>query len=440
MDSEVVATTDGRHYRPVVALRVPVRYPALAVLGSRIYVFGGLGANGRPSDAVQLVDPAGRTARVVGRLPRPLEGAAAGSLGGTIYLAGGRTAAGPTKAVYAFQPRGASFLRAGSLRVGVAYAGAAVSNGRLWIVGGESRRPAADRRRPDGRPEPGLRQSRRSGRRVAVRRRQAADRRPGQRPAAPPRRPRQSRLEIPVARAGGATRRLLLPRRRLLHPPRDRDRLQPGGQPHDRRDRLSVGAHRLPVRAPAQSGNCRRVPQHPRRHIRARQRPDERRRRRELPRPHHRPAHEARRPPDRHAGPLRARPAGRARLAERRHAPRERQPARLGDQRQLDRRAHALGTEGLGRAPRDRLPLGSAAARARTATSSPTTSTREGSSSSTGAAGSCTATSPRAASACSITRPSSSGFLPASSWSTTTTTTGWSRSTRRPGLSSGSTG
>ena len=119
-------------------LPVPVRYPALAGLGSRIYVFGGLDANGRPSGAVQVVDPAGGTARVVGRLPRPLDGAAAGVLGGTIYLAGGRTAAGPTKAVYAFQPRGTSFLRAGSLRVAVAYAGAAVSDGRLWIVGGES--------------------------------------------------------------------------------------------------------------------------------------------------------------------------------------------------------------------------------------------------------------------------------------------------------------
>jgi len=146
MDREVVAPTDGRAYRNVAALPVPVRYPALAVLGSRIYVFGGLGANGRPSDAVQLVDPAGRTAHVVGRLPRPLEGGAAGVLGGTIYLAGGRTAAGPTRAVYAFRPRGSSFLRAGSLRVGVAYAGAAVSNGRLWIVGGESsgQRPIAD--------------------------------------------------------------------------------------------------------------------------------------------------------------------------------------------------------------------------------------------------------------------------------------------------------
>ena len=36
MDSEVVATTDGRRYRPVVALPVPVRYPARAGRGARI--------------------------------------------------------------------------------------------------------------------------------------------------------------------------------------------------------------------------------------------------------------------------------------------------------------------------------------------------------------------------------------------------------------------
>ena len=138
MDPEVVSTTDGRSYRPVVALPVPVRYPALAVLGSRIYVFGGLGSNGKPSDAVQLVDPGRRTARVVGRLPVPLSGAAAGVLDGTIYLAGGGTASAPAGAIYAFEPRGSSFLRAGSLQVPVANAGSAVRGGRLWIVGGET--------------------------------------------------------------------------------------------------------------------------------------------------------------------------------------------------------------------------------------------------------------------------------------------------------------
>ena len=138
MDAEVTSTTDGHSYRAVAALPVALRYPALAVLGSQIYVFGGLRANGHPSNAVQLVDPANRTAHVVGHLPKALDGAAAGVLGGTIYLAGGRTAAGPTSAVYAFQPGNASFLRAGSLRIPTAYAGAAVSDGRLWIVGGES--------------------------------------------------------------------------------------------------------------------------------------------------------------------------------------------------------------------------------------------------------------------------------------------------------------
>jgi len=138
MDREVVSTTDGHRYRAVAPLPVPVRYPALAVLGSRIYVFGGLGANGHPTAAVQLVEPAKRTARVVGRLPVPLDGAAAGVLGGTIYLAGGHKASGLTQAIYAFEPHGGTFLRAGSLRVATANGGAAVSDGRLWIVGGET--------------------------------------------------------------------------------------------------------------------------------------------------------------------------------------------------------------------------------------------------------------------------------------------------------------
>ncbi len=139
MDPEVLATTDGRRFHPVTELPVPVRYPAVAALGSSVYVFGGLGANGRPVDTVERIDPGTSDARVVGHLPRPLSAAAAGTIDGTIYLAGGRTLRGPTSAVYAFEPRGARLLRAGSLRVPVANAGAAVTGGRLWIVGGETR-------------------------------------------------------------------------------------------------------------------------------------------------------------------------------------------------------------------------------------------------------------------------------------------------------------
>jgi hypothetical protein len=146
MDREVVATTNGRGYRAVASLPVPVRYPALAAVGSRIYVFGGLRASGHPTAAVQVVDTGRRTARVVGHLPVPLDGASAGVLDGTIYLAGGDRGASPRAAIYAFEPRGSSFLRAGSLRVPVANAGSAVRHGRLWIVGGETRggRPTSD--------------------------------------------------------------------------------------------------------------------------------------------------------------------------------------------------------------------------------------------------------------------------------------------------------
>jgi hypothetical protein len=139
LNREVVVTTDGHAYRNVAALPVPVRYPALAAVGSSIYVFGGQLANGHPTGAVQVVDTQARTVRVVGHLPKPLDGASAGLLNGTIYLAGGHTATGPAGAIYAYQPNGSSFLRAGTLRVPVAYAGAAVTRGRLWIVGGEGR-------------------------------------------------------------------------------------------------------------------------------------------------------------------------------------------------------------------------------------------------------------------------------------------------------------
>jgi N-acetylneuraminic acid mutarotase len=139
MDRQVLATNDGRIYRGVASLAVPVRYPAVAALGARIYIFGGLDQSGHPVRAVQLVEPGSHTAKVVGSLPAPLAAAAAGVLGRTIYLVGGVTPAGaPSRRVYAYDPQSRAFSRAASLRVAVGNAGAAVSGGRLWIVGGET--------------------------------------------------------------------------------------------------------------------------------------------------------------------------------------------------------------------------------------------------------------------------------------------------------------
>jgi hypothetical protein len=142
LDPEVLSTTDGLHFSPVAALPVPVRYPAAAALDGKIYVFGGQNSQGRPVPTVQVVDPVSRTASVVGELPQAVAGAVAMDLGGTIYLAGGEPAAGPsslrpTADIYAYDAPSHRLLRAGSLPVPVSNAAVAVLGRRAWIVGGE---------------------------------------------------------------------------------------------------------------------------------------------------------------------------------------------------------------------------------------------------------------------------------------------------------------
>jgi hypothetical protein len=154
-DANVLATTDGDHFRTVATLPVPVRYPAVAGAGSQIWVFGGQTAAG-PSDVIQQVDLAtGRTA-VVGHLPAPTTGAVAFALGGRIFVAGGQVQmpAGPatagrpsaapgsvmttSNAVLGFDPRDHAVTLAGTLPVPVANAAAAVLAGTAFLVGGNN--------------------------------------------------------------------------------------------------------------------------------------------------------------------------------------------------------------------------------------------------------------------------------------------------------------
>jgi outer membrane protein assembly factor BamB len=170
-DAAVLATTDGHHFSTVASLPVPVRYPAVAALDGRIYVFGGQAVTGsragKPVDDIQTVDPAHRSAAVAGHLPEPLSGAAAMTLNGEIYLAGGESptpqhdvrGAGTTQlapgesstangavasslssvdTIWAFDPVRKRMLVAGRLQVPVSHAGVAVTGSTGWIVGGES--------------------------------------------------------------------------------------------------------------------------------------------------------------------------------------------------------------------------------------------------------------------------------------------------------------
>jgi outer membrane protein assembly factor BamB len=173
-DAPVLATTDGRSFTAVASLPVPVRYPAVAALGGQIFVFGGQAITGpragAPLDVIQAVDPARHTAAVVGHLPEPLAGAAAVTVSGELFVAGGEStvsqrvvqgrgttqlgpgqrgtgpgagaSASPTftvSTIWAFDPVAKRLLPAGQLQVPVSHAAVATTGSTAWIVGGESR-------------------------------------------------------------------------------------------------------------------------------------------------------------------------------------------------------------------------------------------------------------------------------------------------------------
>ena len=109
---------------------MPVRYPAVAVAGNAIYLFGGETASGRPTDVVQEIDPAAGTARIVAHLPQPASHASAVDLGGRIYVLGGTVGGSQTDRVVGFDPGTRALRAAGALPSPVSNAAAAASAAR----------------------------------------------------------------------------------------------------------------------------------------------------------------------------------------------------------------------------------------------------------------------------------------------------------------------
>ena len=139
LETPVLATTDGRRFRAVATLPVPVRYPAVAGVGKTIWVFGGQTPSG-PTDAVQRVSLTTGRATVVGHLPDPASGAVAFTLGGRVYVAGGQVQRGPgpvtSNVVLAFDPTRDAVTAAGQLPVPAANAAVAVLAGTAYLIGG----------------------------------------------------------------------------------------------------------------------------------------------------------------------------------------------------------------------------------------------------------------------------------------------------------------
>jgi Kelch motif len=106
--ADVWATTDGRSFRVVARLPQAVRYPAVAVHGSDVYVFGGLLSggeyNGTFTNAIQRVHLPTGTATIVGHLPAPLAHAMGAVIGDHLLVIGGSTPAGTSATILGFDP------------------------------------------------------------------------------------------------------------------------------------------------------------------------------------------------------------------------------------------------------------------------------------------------------------------------------------------------
>jgi len=100
---EVLATEDGVQFRVVATLLSPVRYPAVAEAGGRIYVIGGEGVAGETAD-MQRIDLATGQVEVIGRMPNPISHASAMVIGGRIFVVGGRSAGTAQDAIWQVDP------------------------------------------------------------------------------------------------------------------------------------------------------------------------------------------------------------------------------------------------------------------------------------------------------------------------------------------------
>ena len=96
LTERVLATRDGTTFRTVARL-TPVRYPAVAAVGTKIYVLGGEW-NGTASNAIQVVDTGMGRSSLIGVFPVAATKASAFTLGGD--LSRGRSAAAPHRLTF----------------------------------------------------------------------------------------------------------------------------------------------------------------------------------------------------------------------------------------------------------------------------------------------------------------------------------------------------
>lgn len=133
----ILSTTDGRTFKVVTELPTPVRYAGIAVVGTTIYVIGGL-ANGVPTALIQAVNTLSGTAAVIAHLPVALSDESAFVLGGGLFVVGGKQGSLTRNQVDSLNPTTGVLTRAAVLPAPVADAGLGQIGNDVYLFGGEA--------------------------------------------------------------------------------------------------------------------------------------------------------------------------------------------------------------------------------------------------------------------------------------------------------------
>ena len=132
----VLRYAPGRSPSLVTRLPTGTRYAGVASLDNSIYVAGGLTTAGE-SRAVYQVDPRVGSVTRVATLPQPVAHAPLAALDGSLYLVGGTASDGaPLQAIERIDPRTGSVTRAGRLPHPLADSAAVALGRQIVVVGG----------------------------------------------------------------------------------------------------------------------------------------------------------------------------------------------------------------------------------------------------------------------------------------------------------------
>jgi hypothetical protein len=149
MDRTIEATADGVHVHAAGTLALGVRYPAVAAAAGAVWIIGGQLATtestrtGGQTGDIQRFDPATGRTTIIGHLPAPLGHATAFTVGGVVYIAGGRTGSVATRTIWRLDPRTGTVETAGVLPIAESDMAVAVIGDTAWLIGGESAGPSA---------------------------------------------------------------------------------------------------------------------------------------------------------------------------------------------------------------------------------------------------------------------------------------------------------